>query len=92
MGTSEQIYEVDVERHTYIAEAYGILVVPTLVTGNHKISGVPSADDLRSFLIQALSRSGPVNVKKAEAAVFKGIREIRGPIQREPSVLNAQAL
>ena len=91
LGISEQIHEVDVEKHTYIAEAYGILVVPTLVTGNQKISGVPSSDDLRSFLIQAISHSGSMNVKKTEDVVFKEIREIRGPVQSEQQVLNAQA-
>lgn len=91
LGTADQVYEVDVERHTFIAEAYEILVVPTLVAGTHKISGVPSADDLRSFLMQALSLAGPINVKKTEAVVFKGVREIRGPIQNEQPVLKASA-
>jgi hypothetical protein len=57
LGTEHNIYEVDVERQYRIAEAYGILAVPTLVAGAYKISGVPEASDLRSFLLQAVSHS-----------------------------------
>jgi hypothetical protein len=51
LGSLQSIFEVDVDRHHHIAEAYGILVVPTLVAGLQKISGVPTQSDLRSFLL-----------------------------------------
>jgi thiol-disulfide isomerase/thioredoxin len=51
LGDIQPIFEVDVDRHHHIAEAYGILVVPTLVAGMQKISGVPTQSDLRSFLL-----------------------------------------
>ena len=74
MGTEQNIYEVDVERQYRIAEAYGILAVPTLVAGAYKISGVPEASDLRSFLLQAVSggflRYGGKRVKSV-------LREVR---------------
>ncbi|MFW9918646.1 MAG: glutaredoxin family protein [Candidatus Thorarchaeota archaeon] len=47
------IYEVDIERYKHIAEAYGVMVVPTLVAGGHSISGLPTASDLRTFLMQS---------------------------------------
>ena len=52
LGLLESIYEVNVDRHHHIAEAFSILVVPSLVSGMHKISGVPTASDLRSFILQ----------------------------------------
>lgn len=48
-----QVYEVNVERHPFIAEAYGIMVVPTLVAGCKALYGVPSESELRSFILQA---------------------------------------
>ncbi|MHA2056470.1 MAG: thioredoxin family protein [Candidatus Thorarchaeota archaeon] len=77
LGTEHYLYEVDVERQYRIAEAYGILAVPTLVAGAYKISGVPSASDLRSFLLQAASggflRYGGKSVK----SVLREVRRIR---------------
>ncbi len=74
LGTEHNIYEVDVERQYRIAEAYGILAIPTLVAGAYKLSGVPEAGDLRSFLLQAVSggflRYGGRSVKSV-------LREVR---------------
>lgn len=88
LGTEHSIYEIDVEKQYRIAEAYGILVVPTIVAGSYKISGVPSACDLRSFLLQAVSggflRYGRGSVK----SVLREVHQIRasdaskGPIVR----------
>jgi hypothetical protein len=47
------IYEVCIEECQQIAQAYGILTVPTLVAGNNMLTGVPGHADLRSFLLQA---------------------------------------
>jgi thioredoxin-like negative regulator of GroEL len=47
------VYEVNVEKHPLIAEAYGIMVVPTLVAGCKALYGVPSESELRSFILQA---------------------------------------
>jgi thiol-disulfide isomerase/thioredoxin len=65
LGLIQPIFEVDVDKHHHIAETYGILVVPTLVAGMLKISGVPTQSDLRSFLlhlnpvIQSRTERGP---------------------------------
>ena len=47
------IYEVNIEQFQFITKAYGIAVVPTLVSKRHVISGVPDMSDLESFLLQA---------------------------------------
>ncbi len=47
------IYEVDIEKFQFITKAYGIAVVPTLVSKKHVISGVPDVSDLQSFMMQA---------------------------------------
>jgi len=41
LGIPETVFEVDVNRHHHIAEAYGILVVPTLVAGCRRSQGFP---------------------------------------------------
>ena len=88
-GTEHQIYEVNVERQYRIAEAYDILVVPTLVAGAHKISGVPSSDDLRSFLLRAFSggflRHGGKNVR----SVLREVHQIRATESKETMVRTA---
>jgi hypothetical protein len=76
LGTEQQVYEVDVEKQYRIAEAYGILAVPTMVAGSFKISGVPTSSDLRSFLLQALSR-GFLRTGSKMKSVLRDVRQIR---------------
>ena len=57
-GGVVSIYEVDIQRHEYITEAYGVNTVPTLVSKNNVISGVPTVGDLQSFLFQTATESG----------------------------------
>jgi len=89
LGTEHQVYEVNVERQYRIAEAYDILVVPTLVAGAYKISGVPSSDDLRSFLLRAVSggflRYGVKNVR----SVLREVRQIRASDSEDSLVRTA---
>jgi glutaredoxin len=77
LGTEHSIYEVDVEKQYRIAEAYGILVVPTIVAGSYKISGVPSACDLRSFLLQAVSGGYLQYGRKSVKSVLREVHQIR---------------
>jgi len=77
LGTEQNIYEVDVDRQYRIAEAYGILAVPTLVAGAYKISGVPSASDLRSFLLQAVSGGFLHYGGKSVKSVLRDVRRIK---------------
>jgi thioredoxin-like negative regulator of GroEL len=91
LGTEQNIYEVDVDRQYRIAEAYGILAVPTLVAGPYKVSGVPSTSDLRSFLLQAVSggflRYGRKSVKSVlrEAHQIRASETSKDPIVRTAS-------
>lgn len=57
LGCREPLFEVNVETHNHIAEAYGIMMVPTLVSRGMMLSGVPCQDDLRAFLLQSLTES-----------------------------------
>lgn len=77
LGTEHQVYEVNVERQYRIAEAYDILVVPTLVAGSFKISGVPEASDLRTFLLQAVSRGFLRSGKKSVKSVLREVHQLR---------------
>lgn len=52
LGSLPSIFEVNVDKYQNIAEVYNVLVVPTLVAGIQQITGVPSASDLRSFILQ----------------------------------------
>jgi thiol-disulfide isomerase/thioredoxin len=87
LGLLQSIFEVDVDRHHHIAEAYSILVVPTLVSGMHKISGVPTASDLRSFILQinAGIRSG--FKKDTHRSVLRDVREIQNFNDQEEHVV-----
>ncbi|MHA2078309.1 MAG: thioredoxin family protein [Candidatus Thorarchaeota archaeon] len=73
----QQVYEVNVDEQHRIAEAYGILAVPTMVAGSFKISGVPTSSDLRSFLLQAVSRGFLRQGKQIVQSVLRDVRQIR---------------
>jgi hypothetical protein len=89
LGTEHQVYEVNVERQYRIAEAYDILVVPTLVAGAYKISGVPSADDLRSFLLRAVSRGFLQYGGKHVRSVLREVRQIQASESKDTLVRTA---
>lgn len=57
MQSETDILEIDISRFRQIAEAYGVLVVPTLVSHTDTLSGLPASDDLRSFLLKAASET-----------------------------------
>ncbi len=77
LGFVQLVYEVNVDNQHRIAEAYGILVVPTLVAGSYKISGVPTSSDLRSFLLQSVSGGFRKNSTKMVKSVLHDVRQIR---------------
>lgn len=77
LGTEQNIYEVNVDRQYRIAEAYGILAVPTLVAGAYKISGVPERSDLRSFLLQAISGGFLRHGRRSVKSVLREVRRIK---------------
>ena len=77
LGTEQLFYEVNIDEQHRIAEAYGILVVPTLVAGSYKISGVPTSSDLRSFLLQSVSRGFRKTGTKMVKTILRDVRQIR---------------
>jgi hypothetical protein len=76
-GLLDSIYEVNVDRYHHIAEAYNILVVPSLVSGIHKISGVPTISDLRSFILQVNAGVRTLFKKSTPHSVLREVREIQ---------------
>ena len=87
LGLSQSIYEVNVDRHHHIAEAYSILVVPSLVSGMHKISGVPTASDLRSFILQVNAGSRTGFKRNTPRSVLRDVREIQDFNDQEEHVI-----
>ncbi len=77
LGIDQQVYEVNIEKQNRIAEAFGILVVPTLVAGSFKITGVPIESDLRSFLLQAASRGFLRAGTRMVKSVLRDVHQIR---------------
>jgi hypothetical protein len=71
LGCKEPLFEVNVEHHSHIAEAYNILMVPTLVSRNNMLSGVPCQDDLRAFLLKSLTAT---ITERNEGRAAKAIR------------------
>jgi hypothetical protein len=86
LGTEQNVYEVDVERQYRIAEAYGILAIPTLVAGPYKISGVPSTSDLRSFLLQAISGGFLRYGRKSVKSVLREVHQIRAAESKDSMI------
>ncbi|TFH09665.1 MAG: hypothetical protein E4H14_04060 [Candidatus Thorarchaeota archaeon] len=90
LGLLQSIYEVNVDRHHHIAEAFSILVVPSIVSGMHKISGVPSASDLRSFILQVNAGARAGFNKDNPRSVLRDARKIQtAKGQEEQMVRNA---
>ena len=71
-----RLFEVDIERHNYIAEAYGVTMIPTLVTGNRSLSGVPTESDLRSFILQVFPEICRTGDEPSRYRVLSGMQKI----------------
>jgi glutaredoxin len=87
LGLLQPIFEVDVDKHQYIAETYEILVVPTLVAGMQKISGVPTQSDLRSFLLHLNPVTQFRSERGAPSLVLREVRNLRESEVEEKSVV-----
>ncbi|MBN2230826.1 MAG: thioredoxin family protein [Candidatus Thorarchaeota archaeon] len=88
-GQLDTIYEVNVDVHYHIAEAYGILVVPTLVAGMQKITGVPTETDLRSFILQITSGAKAKGKKVPASSFLREARKIQKTQVQEESPLRS---
>ena len=89
LGLLDSIYEVNVDHHHHIAEAYSILVVPSLVSGMHKISGVPTQDDLRSFILQVNAGARTAFKKHTPRSVLRDARELQSSKSQEEQVVRS---
>lgn len=70
------LHVIDVERHEFIAEAYDIMMVPTLVSGNCTISGVPTESDLRSFVMQSFPGVCHLGSEPSPYRILSGMKEL----------------
>jgi len=73
----ESIHEINVDSHSQIAEAYGVLVVPTLVSRGYMLSGVPCQEDLRSFLLQSIAARTIDREESRAQTVLRSARQRR---------------
>ncbi len=73
---SSPIYEIDVEKCEYISEAYGIMTLPTLITGSNILSGVPTESDLRSFILQSFPGACSSGNEPSRYRVLTGMQKI----------------
>ncbi len=88
LGLHQSVFEVNVDKHYHIAEAYSILVVPTLVSGMQKISGVPTSSDLRSFILQ-LNAGSRFRKKDAPSSVLREARKLQSSKVNEDTVVRS---
>ena len=86
------IYEVSIEECGQIADAYGILTVPTLVTGNKMLTGVPGLSDLKSFLLQAVSGRRMYHKKDQARLLSNLVRRRKIDSHQEKEVAGAKAI
>ena len=70
----EPLHEINVDKHSRIAEAYGILVVPTLVSRGYMLSGVPCQEDLQLFLLRSIAAR---TIEREEARAQTLLRSAR---------------
>jgi len=70
----EPLHEINVDKHSRIAEAYGILVVPTLVSRGYMLSGVPCQEDLQLFLLRSIAAR---SIDREEARAQTVLRSAR---------------
>jgi thioredoxin-like negative regulator of GroEL len=84
LGAPYEVHEVNVDKYATIAEVYSVLVVPTLVAGPHKLTGVPTSDDLRSFVMQALSNADSAEPSAVSRLLFTEVRALHEADTSEP--------
>ena len=73
---SSSLYEIDIDRHSFIAEAYRIRAVPTLISNSNILTGFPSAEELRSFLLQSVSGGVSQENENRPRSVIRPVSEI----------------
>jgi hypothetical protein len=92
LGQEIPIYEVSIEECCQIADAYGILTVPTLVAGNKMLTGVPGQSDLHSFLLQAAAGRGIHHKKDQTRLLSNLVRRRKIGSRKEETSTEAQVI
>ncbi|NHI83560.1 MAG: thioredoxin [Candidatus Thorarchaeota archaeon] len=77
LSESTLIYEVNIDRYQSIAEIYGIMMVPTLVSKGNMICGVPTSADLISFLMQSITEPIAVHQEGSPRAIIRPASRIK---------------
>ena len=72
----DSLFEVDINRHSYIAEAYQILAVPTLVSSTSILTGLPTTDELKSFLLQSAIGGVSNDENNRPRCVIRPVKEL----------------
>lgn len=90
IGETTRLHEIDVERHTRIAETYGVLAVPTLVSMSQSLSGVPCSDDLRSLLFQSIA-GRPLDKDEDARSVLRSARHRKNQSNERRPLVNADS-
>ena len=87
LGALPSIFEVNVDRYQNIAEAYSVLVVPTLVAGIQQITGVPTSSDLRSFILQISAGKHAKSSTNNPSSLLRLVRKIQTTQLEKQSVI-----
>ncbi len=73
---SRSLYEIDIDRYGFISEAYRIRAVPTLISKSNILTGLPSADELKSFLLQSIAGGVSRDRENRPRCVIRPVSEI----------------
>ncbi|MEM2143451.1 MAG: thioredoxin family protein [Candidatus Thorarchaeota archaeon] len=71
-GLQTHILEVDVDEHKDIAQEFGVVAVPTLVSSSSAITGLPDQKELQVFFLRAACE-GEKDVTEASAILQQAI-------------------
>jgi hypothetical protein len=70
------LFEVDINKHRYIAEAYQILAVPTLVSSSTILTGLPTTEELKSFLLQSAIGGVSTDENNRPRSVIRPVQDL----------------
>ena len=73
---NRSLFEINIDKHGFIAEAYRIRAVPTLISKSNILTGLPSAEELKSFLLQSISGGVSQDSENRPRSVIRSVSEI----------------
>jgi hypothetical protein len=72
---SRSLFEIDIDKHGFIAEAYRIHAVPTLISKSNILTGLPSVEELKSFLLQSIAGGVSQDNENRPRSVIRPVSE-----------------